>query len=192
MAELAAAAPIAGVVAEDRIAVATQWQLIWWRFRKHKLAVVGTIIVVVLYLVALFADFFAYVDPTESEAQRSLMAPQSIHWIDDGSFKPFVYALKGTRDPLTFKRVYVPDTSKKIPVTFFGRGEPWQVLGFIPTDRHLIAVEGARPSESLFLMGTDTHGRDLWSRLMYATRTSMTIGLAIVAMSLLLGVILCR
>ena len=74
----------AGVVAEDRIAVATQWQLIWWRFRKHKLAVGGTIVLIAFYLVALFADFFAYVDPTESEAQRSLMAPQPIHWIDDG------------------------------------------------------------------------------------------------------------
>jgi peptide/nickel transport system permease protein len=192
MAEAAAhaAVQIAGVVAEDRVAVATQWQLIWWRFRKHKLAVAGTVVLVAFYLVALFADFFAYVDPTESEAQRSLMAPQSIHWIDDGSFKPFVYALKGTRDPLTFKRVYVPDTSTKIPVTFFGHGEPWQVLGFIPTDRHLIAVEGAKPSESLFLMGTDTHGRDLWSRLMYATRTSMTIGLVSVALSLVLGVVL--
>jgi peptide/nickel transport system permease protein len=185
MAELAAghaALPLAGVVAEDRVAVATQWQLIWWRFRKHKLAVGGTIVLIAFYLVALFADFFAYVDPTESEAQRSLMAPQPIHWIDEGSFKPFVYALKGTRDPLTFKRVYVPDTSTKIPVTFFGHGEPWH--------RHLIAVEGAKPSESLFLMGTDTHGRDLWSRLMYATRTSMTIGLVSVALSLVLGVVL--
>jgi len=140
--------------------------------------------------VALFADFFAYVDPTESEAQRSLMAPQPIHWIDDGAFRPYVYALKGTRDPRTFKRVYVPDTSTKIPVIFFGHGEPYQLFGFIPADRHLIAVEGAKPSESLFLLGTDTHGRDLWSRLMYATRTSMTIGLVSVALSLLLGVVL--
>ncbi len=180
----------AGVVAEDRIAVATQWQLIWWRFRKHKLAVGGTVVLIAFYLVALFADFFAYVDPTESEAQRSLMAPQSIHWIDEGAFRPYVYALKGTRDPRTFKRVYVPDTSTKIPVTFFGHGEPYQLQGFIPADRHLIAVEGAKPGESLFLMGTDTHGRDLWSRLMYATRTSMTIGLVSVALSLVLGVVL--
>ena len=180
----------AGVVAEDRVAVATQWQLIWWRFRKHKLAVGGTIVLVLFYIVSLFADFFAYVDPSESEAQRSLMAPQPIHWIDDGKFSPYVYALKGTRDPLTFKRVYVQDTSKKIPVTFFGHGEPYKLFGFIPTDRHLIAVEGAKPSESLFLLGTDTQGRDVWSRLMYATRTSMTIGLVSVALSLVLGVVL--
>ena len=180
----------AGHLAEQRIAVATQWQLMWWRFRKHKLAAGGSIVLVAFYLVALFADFFAYADPQESDAQRSLMAPQAIHWMDDGSFKPYVYALKGTRDPNTFKRVYVPDTATKIPVRFFGRGEPWHVLGFIPSDRHLLAVEGAKAGESLFLMGTDMQGRDLWSRLMYATRTSMTIGLVSVALSLVLGVAL--
>ena len=185
-----AAAPKAGGLAEHRIAVATQWQLMWWRFRKHRLAVGGTIVLALFYLVAIFADFFAYVDPQESDAQRSLMAPQPIHWFEQGSFKPYVYAVKGTRDPLTFKRVYAPDTSTKIPIRLFGRGEPYALLGFIPADRHLLAVEGAKASESLFLMGTDMQGRDLWSRLMYATRTSMTIGLVSVALSLVLGVAL--
>ena len=177
-------------LAEQRIAVATQWQLMWWRFRKHRLAVAGTIVLVGFYAVALFADFFSYVDPSESDAQRSLMAPQAIHWIDDGRFAPYVHALKGTRDPVTFKRVYVADTRTKIPIRFFGRGEPYTLLGFIPMNRHLLTVEGAKAQESLFLMGTDTQGRDLWSRLMYATRTSMTIGLVSVALSLVLGVVL--
>ena len=99
--------------AEDRIAVATQWQLMWWRFRKHKLAVGGTLVLVAFYFVAAFADFFAYADPSESEAQRSLMAPQSITWFDDGRFKPYVHPLKGTRDPKTFKRVYLLDELRK-------------------------------------------------------------------------------
>jgi peptide/nickel transport system permease protein len=185
-----AAAHETGDLAEQRFAVATQWQLMWWRFRKHKLAVGGSIVLVAFYVVALFADFFAYVDPQESDAQRSLMAPQPIHWLDGGRFKPYVYALKGTRDPLTFKRIYVPDTSTKIPLKFFGHGVSYEALGFIPSDRHLLAVEGARAEESLFLMGTDAQGRDLWSRLMYATRTSMTIGLVSVALSLVLGVAL--
>lgn len=189
---MAAHAPAlaSGVVAEDRIAVATQWQLMWWRFRKHRLAMGGTIVLVAFYLVAIFADFFAYADPQESEAQRSLMAPQQIQWFDESGFNPFVYALTGTRDPRTFKRVYVPDTSRKIPVRFFGRGEPYEVLGFIPSDRHLFAVEGAKAGETLFLLGTDMQGRDMWSRLIYATRTSMTIGLVSVALSLVLGVVL--
>jgi peptide/nickel transport system permease protein len=183
-------APGAGSRDEARIAVATQWQLMWWRFRKHKLALGGTIVLAAFYLVAAFADFFAYCDPQESDAQRSLIAPQSIHWFDDGRFSPHVYALKGARDPMTFKRVYVPDPARKVPIVFFGKGEPWDLLGLIPMERHLIGVEGAKASETLFLMGTDTQGRDLWSRLMYATRTSMTIGLVSVALSLVLGVVL--
>ena len=184
------AAPETGIVAEDKIAVATQWQLMWWRFRKHRLAAAGTIVLILFYVVALFADFFAYVDPLESEAQRSLMTPQPIYWFDEGSFKPYVYPLKGTRDPLTFKRVYVPDTSKKIPIQFFGRGDSYRILGLIPCDRHLIGVEGAKTGESLFLLGTDLQGRDLWSRLMFGTQTSMMIGLVSVFLSLVLGVVL--
>jgi peptide/nickel transport system permease protein len=182
--------PETGIVAEDKIAVATQWQLMWWRFRKHRLAAIGTVVLILFYGVALFADFFAYVDPLESEAQRSLMAPQPIHWFDGGSFSPYVHALKGTRDPMTFKRVYVPDTTKKIPILFFGHGDPYRILGLIPCDRHLIGVEGAKTGESLFLLGTDLQGRDLWSRLMYGTQTSMTIGLVSVVLSLILGVVL--
>src|SRR6478735_5708493 len=153
------------VDAEQRIAVATQWQLMWWRFRKHKLALGGTIILAAFYVVALFADFFAYADPNESDAQRSLIAPQTIHWFDDGSFAPYVHPLKGTRDPQTFKRVYAPDPARKIPLQFFSHGEPYLLFGFIPTDRHLFGVEGAKAGETMFLMGTDTQGRDLWSRL---------------------------
>lgn len=175
---------------EEKIAVATQWQLMWWRFRKHKLAMAGTIILVIFYLVSFAADFLSYVDPEASEAQRSLMAPQPIHWFDEGSFRPHVFPQLGRRDPITFKRMYEPDTSRKVYVEFFGRGFPYKFLGFIPMDRHLFAVKDAKPEETLFLFGTDMQGRDVWSRLMYGTRTSMTIGLVSVALSLLLGITL--
>ena len=145
----------AGGQAEQRIAVATQWQLMWWRFRKHRLALGGTFVLVLFYLVSLFADFFAYTDPNESDAQRSLIAPQQIHWRDDGSFRPYVHALKGARDPLTFKRVYVPDPGRKVYLSFFASGEPYQFLGFIPMDRHLIGVQEGRAGDSLFLLGTE-------------------------------------
>jgi peptide/nickel transport system permease protein len=183
-------APASSSVAEEKIAVATQWQLMWWRFRKHRLAVFGTIVLVIFYLLAMGADFLAYVDPNESEAQRSLMAPQPIHWFDQGGFKPYVNPLKGTRDPNTFKRVYVPDLETKVAVKFFGRGFGYKIFGLIPSDIHLLAVEGARAEESLFLLGTDLQGRDLWSRLVYGTQTSLTIGLVSVALSLFLGVVL--
>ena len=177
-------------VAEEKIAIATQWQLMWWRFRKHRLAMIGTLVLIIFYLMAAGADFLAYVDPNASEAQRSLLNPQPIHWFDNGEFKPYVHPLKGTRDPNTFKRIYVPDTETKVPVVFFGHGFPYKLFGFIPTDIHLLAVEGGKPEETLFVLGSDVQGRDLWSRLMYATQTSLVIGLVSVALSLLLGVTL--
>ena len=83
----------------QRVMVASQWQLMWWRFRKHKLAVGGTIVLIGFYLLSLFAGFFAYADPDASDAHRSLIAPQEIHWFDEGRFAPHVYGLKGARDP---------------------------------------------------------------------------------------------
>jgi len=180
----------AGGHAEERIAVATQWQLMWWRFRKHKLALGGTLVLALFYVVAALADFFAYADPNESDAQRSLIAPQAIHWMDEGRLRPWVAGLKGARDPNTFKRVYVPDPGRKVYLSFFAKGEPYRLLGLIPMDRHLLGVQDGRAGDALFLLGTDLQGRDMWSRLMYATQISMTIGLVSVALSLVLGVVL--
>lgn len=177
-------------VAEERISVATQWQLMWWRFRKHRLAMAGTAVVLLFYLVVVLADFLAYSNPLASEAQRSLLPPQRIHWFDNGRFAPYVYGLTGIRDPMTFKRVYTPDPEKRIPVRFFVQGFEYRLFGLLPASWHLLGVEGASPEEALFLLGTDEQGRDLWSRLMYGTQTSLTIGLAGVAISLFLGVLL--
>jgi peptide/nickel transport system permease protein len=176
--------------AEEQVAVATQWQLMWWRFRKHKLAMVATIVLILFYLMAISADFLAYAPPEASEAQRSLMVPQPIQWIDNGQFSPYVYGLTGRRDPKTFKRVYEIDPEVKIRLRFFARGFEYKWLGLIPSDIHLIGVEGAQAQETLFILGTDMQGRDLWSRLMYGTQTSLFIGLASVALSLILGVVL--
>lgn len=184
---------VAATVAEERVSVASQWQLMWWRFRKHKLAMVGALVVILFYVGVLFADFLAYADPESSDAQRGLIAPQPIRWFDEdtGAFFPHVPGLVGKRDPLTFKRVYAPDPSVKVPVQFFAPGFEYKMFGFIPANRHLIGVgEGYTAEQSLFIIGTDIQGRDMWSRLMYATRISLTIGLVSVAVSLVLGVVL--
>jgi peptide/nickel transport system permease protein len=180
----------ASVAAEERVSVASQWQLMWWRFRKHRLAIVAAFVVIGFYLVVIGADFLAYADPEVSEAQRGLIAPQTIQWFDEGRFKPYVYALVGKRDPLTFKRVYAVDPTQKVPISFFAQGFEYKLFGLIPTDRHLFGVEGAEAEKTLFILGTDLQGRDLWSRLMYGTRISLTIGLVSVAVSLVLGVVL--
>ena len=179
------------VAQEQRVFVASQWQLMWWRFHKHRVAVASGIVVAGFYLVVLGADFLAYADPNASEAQRSLMPPQPVHWFDGGRFRPHVYAVKGARDPETFKRVYRADPTMKIPIRLFAQGFEYRFLGVIPMTRHLIGVDGGLDAEkTIFLLGTDVQGRDMWSRLMYGTRISLTIGLCGVTMSLFLGVVL--
>jgi peptide/nickel transport system permease protein len=176
--------------AAERIYIATQWQLMWWRFRKHRLAVVSAIVLASLYLVVIFAEFFAYADPYKSEAERSLLPPQPIYFFDEGRFSPYVLGLTGKRDPNTFKRVYAPDPNQKLPLRLFARGFEYKLFGLFPAERHLIGVEGGQAEEAIFLLGTDLNGRDMWSRLMIGTRVSLTIGLVGVALSLFLGVLL--
>lgn len=176
---------------EERLYVASQWQLIWWRFRKHRLALISALILMVFYFVALIPGFFATTDPYSSDSKYSLIPPQVIHWFDNGRFQPHVYGLAGHRDPATFKMVWEADPELKIPVRFFVSGYEYKFLGLIPATRHLIGVAGGNTDErALFLLGTDEQGRDMWSRLMYATRISMSIGLVGVFLSLVLGVVL--
>jgi peptide/nickel transport system permease protein len=186
-----APAPHAAVrSAEDRISHATQLQLTWWRFRKHRLAVASGIVIILFYLVVLLADFLATSDPHATDARRSFIPPQAIHLFDEGSFRPHVYGLKGVRDPRTFRLRYTPDPDRKLPIRMFTRGYEYHFLGLIPTDVHLFGIAQAGPVDGIFLLGTDQLGRDLWSRLIVATRISLSIGLAGVIVSLLLGVLL--
>src|SRR4030095_3949810 len=149
---------------DQRIFVASQWQLMWWRFRKHKVAVASAVVVALFYVVVIGADFLAYADPNVSEAQRSLMPPQRLYWFDGGRFAPYVHGFKGARDPQTFKRVYVADPGVKVPIRFFAQGFEYRLFGLIPTNRHLIGVDGDA-TKTIFLLGTDVQGRALSSRL---------------------------
>jgi len=163
----------------------------WWRFRKHRLALFAATVLALMYLAVTLADFLAYADPIASEAQRTLIAPQSLHMLlNGGSVELSVDALAGTRDPHTLKRVYVPDPTHQVRVHLFARGYPYRLLGLIPTDVHLFGLDqrGDLAQSALALLGTDAQGRDQWSRLMVGTRVSMLIGLASVALSLVLGV----
>jgi len=173
----------------QRLASAGQWRLTWRRFRRHRLAVVCGILVLLFYSVVVFAEFFATTDPNRPSAAFSLMPPQPVYLFDNGVFRPFVYKVEHKRDA-TFQLVYTPNTSVKIPVVLFAKGFPYNLFGFLPVNRHLIGVEGADAGQTLFLLGTDVQGRDLWSRIMVATRVSLTVGLAGVTISLLLGVLL--
>ncbi len=188
--QTAAASPLV-TVAEEKVAAATQLQLTWWRFRKHRLAVASGILVILFYIGAIFADFLAVTEPHATEAARSYIPPQAIHFFDeDGSFKPHVYALKGRRDMRTFKLIYAPDPADKRYLRLFADGYSYNLLGIFETNRHLIGLDRGKAEDALFLLGTDQLGRDVWSRLMLATRTSLFIGLIGVGLSLFLGVLL--
>jgi peptide/nickel transport system permease protein len=175
---------------EERISVASQWQLVWWRFRKHKVAMASAVVVAAFYLIVIFADAFAYADPYTQDAQRSLFPPQPIHLFDESGFHPFVYPIKGERDFTTFQRVYVEDKSQKLYLRFFAPGFSYKILGIIPSNAHLIGLADAPTEGNLFLLGADLSGRDLFSRLAYSTQTSLTIGLLGVTIGLFLGVFL--
>jgi peptide/nickel transport system permease protein len=183
----------AEAVSKDRISVASQRQLVWWRFRRHRVALIALIIVLFYYLVAFGAEFVSISDPREGRSARAVVPPQPIHLFDQGTFRPHVCAVEGKRDEFTRAKSYVADCTQKIDVRLFAKGYEYKWLGFVPSDRHLIGVsdpETYRAEETIFLLGTDIQGRDLLSRMVFGTRTSMTLGLVGVTMSLLLGITL--
>ena len=176
----------------DQIYSASQWQLMWWRLKKHKLAMIASATLAILYFVVIFADFLAVAEPKLSEAKRGEMPPQGVHLTFDGiNPKLYVYGTKGVRDADTFKKVFVADDTTQVPVRLFAKGYKYKILGVLPSDRHLFGVNPPlKAEEAIYLLGTDVQGRDVWSRLMLATRISMTIGLLSVSLSLFLGVLL--
>ena len=168
--------------------VASQWRLIWWRFKKHRLAMITAPILLFLYLLAIFAEFISPYTTLTYFRQGENVPPQMIRIYDkdEGLRSPFVYGLKRERDPKTFRRIYAPDRTKIIPVRFFIRGEPYKFWNLFPSDLHLFGAEG----EQVFLLGTDRLGRDLFSRLIHASRISLSIGLLGVVLTFVLGLFL--
>ncbi len=182
--------PAAPVAASNRFDVASQWQLTWWSFRRHKLAMFGLTVVLLLYIIGFFAEFVAPFSPTDTNRRAVYHPPQMIRLIDtsDGfAFRPWVPRVKVSRDPISLAQTYEA-TDERIYLNFFGKGEAYNLLGLIPWDRHLFAPEN--PRERFYIFGSDRLGRDVFSRTVFATRVSMTIGLVGVAISLVLGLIL--
>lgn len=167
----------------------THGQLFLRRFLRHRLAVFSGVIIIVFYLVALLADFLSTADPRRSNWSRATAAPQDIVWFADGRFDPHVTAQIRTRDPDNLSVRYQPDPSVRIPVRMFVEGYEYRFLGLIPTRVHLFGTVGGA-EVALHPLGTDLVGRCLYSRLLHAIRTSLVIGLAAVAVSLALGVLM--
>src|SRR2546425_6441845 len=181
---------VAPETAEDRISVASNWRLVWWRFRKHRLALVSALLLLALYVVVLCPDFFSTQDPEATDARLAFIPVQRLHLFDGARLSPWVPAVAGTRNPTTLRMEWGVDASRKTQVRFFVSGYPYRLLGIVPAQVHLLGTAGTDGGERLYLLGTDRLGRDQWSRLVHGTRTSMTIGLTAVTFSIVLGVML--
>lgn len=172
---------------EEDYYLASQWQLMGRKFRKHKLAIAGGIVLIIFYLAGLFCEFLSPYDPNRRFSKYADMAPMQIHFIDaEGRFhpRPFVYGITSSQDEVTWEPIYVEDTSKRYPIKLFVRGDAYKMWGFIRTNVHLFGVES---TGVLFIFGTDSLSRDLFSRNLYAARLSLSVGLVGVTVSFILG-----
>lgn len=177
----------------EKLSVAGQWQLMWWKFINHRLAVVAGIVVFIVYFVAAFAEFLAPTDPNAPKARYTYAPPQGIHFFlrdeaGDLHFQPHVYGYKMKIDQRSFRRTFEFDSEKVIPISLFVRGSTYRFWGLFQSDIHFIGPENKR--DAFFLFGADRLGRDMLSRVIFGTRVSMSIGLIGVTMSLIIGVIL--
>ncbi|MFD2261446.1 ABC transporter permease [Lacibacterium aquatile] len=184
---------VAIAVDRKKFVVASQWQLMWWAFRRHRLAMVGLVVTSFLYLVACAPGFFAINEPAKQDARAAFQPPQSLHFIDnaaDGSWsiRPYVYQMVMKRDPVTLAPIYVEDEGKKTYLKFFGEGYQYNILGLIPTNIHLFAPENSR--QPIFLLGADRLGRCVFSRMVEGTQISLSVGLVGVFLSLTIGIFL--
>lgn len=177
------------VSAEEEFYIASQWQLMWRKFIKHKLALMGGVILTIFYLAAIFCGFFSPYNIYKRHSDYIYSPPQKIHFFDEkGHFhlRPFVYELKQELDMETWGRIYTEDKTKKHLIYFFTHGDTYKFWNLFETDIHLFGVKRG----TIFLFGTAKLGRDLFSRTLYASRVSLSIGLVGVSLSFILGCIL--
>ncbi len=166
------------------------FQLVWRRFRRNKVSIVGALMVLTLVFLAIFADFFSPTPISQIDLDNSFIPPQQVHFIDhEGNFhiRPFVYNYTYTLDPTTFRVSWVEDTSKAYEIQFFVQGSEYKLFGLIPSNLHLYGVE---EGGTIYLLGTDKLGRDLWGKACEAGRISLSMSLFGAIISVVLGSVL--
>jgi peptide/nickel transport system permease protein len=184
-AEYAQAASVSGDIGQLSIG-----RLMWRRFLRNRLAVGGAVLLLVMYLVVIFAEFFAPYDHLRSDERYVTRPPQIPQFIDaEGNFhlRPFVYGTTTSLDTVNLDWVHEDNTDEIYPLRFFVQGKPYKLFGLIESDRHFFGVD--EPGTA-FLLGTDRNGRDLVSRIIHGGRVSLTIGLVGVSLTIIIGSIL--
>ena len=171
----------------------SQAQMIWQAFRRHRVGNVGTVIVLLLFLMAIFAQFIGPVSFAYQSRKHPFSPPSTIHWrADDGSLsRPYVYAVDREIDEM-YRAYFVEDTSKKYYLRFFvSGGSEHNMLGFIPTTAHLFAARADDGTEApVFLLGTDMLGRDMFTRCLVGSWVSLAVGPLVILISFPLGILL--
>ncbi len=173
---------------QERFYLASQWKLMWWKLKRHKVALVSGAILLLMYLIAAFCEVVAPYELQTRNSQYVYSPPQSIHLFHDGEFVgPFVYGWERTLNMENLKREYTEDPSRVYPLRFFCQGDPYRFWGLFESQFHLVC-----PAEGgiLYLLGTDRLGRDVLSRIIYGSRISLTIGLLGITVSFTLGIII--
>jgi peptide/nickel transport system permease protein len=173
--------------AQERVYLASQWRLMWWKFRRHRIALASAVFLAALYVSILFCEFLAPYDYQTRNTDFLHAPPQTVHLFHEGRFVgPFVYGLTYQLNMKNLKREYRENTAEIHPIRFFCRGDSYEFWGLFEGNLHLFC-----PAENgtLFLLGTDRLGRDMLSRIIHGARVSLTIGLIGVAISLVLGVV---
>ena len=183
-------APAPGVLERTVGAAISPRRLMWLRFRRHRLALASGVFLVLLYLLAAFCEFVSPYGTTTRNDDAINAPPMRVHFFDaEGAFhpRPFVYAYHMEVNPDTWMREYTEDTDRRFPIHFFTRGEPYRLWNLFPMERHLFATEAGG---YIHLFGTDPLGRDMFSRILYGGRISLSIGLVGVVLTIVLGILL--